>query len=79
MSQSLQILAHMKEQGSITALQSLKHYGCMRLAARVHELRMKGHEIETQRWKTSTGKVVARYWLGKKKPRGCGANSRSGE
>jgi hypothetical protein len=53
----------MKNHGSITGLQAVKLYGCMRLAARVYDLKMKGHEIHSQRWKTRTGKTVARYWL----------------
>ena len=67
MSQSTQLISHMKEHGSITGLQALKLYGCMRLAARVYDLRMKGHRIETQRWRTRSGKYVARYWLDTKK------------
>ena len=63
MSQELQILSHMKQHGSITGLQALKQFGCYRLAARVYDLRHKGHEIESQRWKTRSGKWVARYWL----------------
>ena len=63
MSHEIQILGHMKQHGSITALQALNQYGCMRLAARCYDLRNKGHKIETQKWKTRSGKWVARYWL----------------
>ena len=63
MSQEKQILSHMKKHGSITALQSLKHYGCMRLAARIYDLKSKGFKVETQKWRTKSGKDVARYWL----------------
>jgi len=63
MSQSVQVLNHMKQHGSITSLQALKLYGCFRLAARVYELRGKGHNVQTQKWKTRSGKWVARYWL----------------
>ena len=63
MSHESQVLAHMKAHGSITGLQALKYYDCFRLAARVYDLRSKGHQIEVQKWKTRTGKWVARYWL----------------
>ena len=63
MSQTKQILSHMKQHGSITAIQALRSYQCMRLAARIHNLRQQGHEIDTQRWRTRSGKTVARYWL----------------
>jgi hypothetical protein len=63
MTQANQIINHMKEHGSITGLQALKHYGCFRLAARIYDLRSSGYQIESQRWKTRSGKTVARYWL----------------
>ena len=63
MSQQIQILTHMKEHGSITGLQAMRHYDCARLAARIYDLRNRGYKIESQRWKTRSGKVVARYWL----------------
>ncbi len=68
MSQELSILNHMKQHGSITALQALRRYDCLRLAARIYDLRCKGHHIESQQWKTNSGKVVARYWLKNKPP-----------
>jgi len=63
MSQEAAILQHMKAHGSITGLQALRHYDCFRLPARIYDLRNKGHRIEAQRWKTRSGKTVARYWL----------------
>lgn len=47
MSQEVQIFNHLKRHGSITPLQALNEYGCMRLAARVCDLRGQGHHIET--------------------------------
>lgn len=46
MSQSQQILAHLKS-GPITPLEALSNYGCLRLAARISDLRERGHIIET--------------------------------
>lgn len=63
MSHETQIITHLKSHGSITSLQALKLYGCFRLAARIYDLRNKGYKIDAQRWKTRSGKSVARYWL----------------
>jgi hypothetical protein len=57
----------MEEHGSIDSMQALNRYGCFRLAARIYDLRGMGLEIDAQRWKTRSGKTVARYWLKKKK------------
>lgn len=45
MSQELEILSHIKRTGSITPLEALNEYGCMRLAARIFDLRSRGHNI----------------------------------
>ena len=68
MTQVDQIRRHMEEHGSITSITALERYGCFRLAARIYDLRGMGHEIDAQRWKTRSGKTVARYWLKKKAP-----------
>jgi len=46
MSQAEHVLWHMQVYGRITPLEALREYGCMRLAARIHELRARGHQIE---------------------------------
>ena len=43
-----QILAHMRMFGSITPQEALDEYGCFRLAARISDLRKRGHAIETE-------------------------------
>ena len=43
--QNRQILQHMRERGSITPYLALKRFGCLRLAARVWDLREEGHVI----------------------------------
>jgi len=40
-------LIHLKK-NPITPLQALKRYGCLRLAARINDLRSRGHQIETE-------------------------------
>lgn len=60
------ILEHLEVHGSITPLEAQKLYGCMRLGARIWDLRHEGHEIikETVEVSTRTGKArVARYRL----------------
>jgi len=60
MSQNEEILSMLKK-GPITALDAAK-IGCMRLAARVHDLRMQGHVITTEPVSVR-GKQFARYYL----------------
>ena len=48
---------------SITSLEALKMFGCMRLASRICDLRERGMNINTCRIKTSTGKYVTEYSL----------------
>lgn len=43
------ILLYMKENKSITPLDAMREFGCMRLAARIHELKDQGHNISETR------------------------------
>ena len=45
MTQIEMILAYMREHGSITPMEALNYCGCMRLSARIHDLRNMGHDI----------------------------------
>ena len=45
----------------ITPLEALHEAGCMRLAARVHELRTRGVDVQRQTVQTENGKSVAAY------------------
>ena len=47
MSQSDAILADLERGELLTPLDALKRYGCLRLAARIADLRGRGHQIET--------------------------------
>ena len=47
MSQCNQIMNHLKRHGHIEPLTALSTYGCYRLAARIGDLRERGHNIET--------------------------------
>lgn len=60
--QCKQILAYMRKYGSITPLEALMEFGCMRLSARIHDLRKLGWNIRTSITKQN-GKKFARYIL----------------
>lgn len=61
MSQNKRIFNHLKRR-PLTAAQAYKKFGCLRLAARIAELREDGHPIETETV-SQGGKRFARYWL----------------
>jgi len=61
MTQNEQILNCLKT-GPVTPLGALKLFGCLRLAARIYDLRADGHEIHCERFDVS-GKTVGRYTL----------------
>jgi hypothetical protein len=58
-SQTTRIYGHLTR-GSITPLQALRRYGVFRLAARINDLRKRGHSIKTERVEQG-GKSFARY------------------
>lgn len=64
------ILEHLIKFGSITPMEALSEYGCMRLGARIWDLRDDGIEIETEMVKAKNrfGKDIrfAKYSLKKK-------------
>lgn len=53
----------------ITPAEALREFGCMRLAARISDLKAKGHDIYTQ-IVSENGKEFARYHLGRRNIRG---------
>lgn len=59
-SQCKMILFYLKEYGKITAQEALQLCGCMRLAARIHDLRRKGIPIKTEirEYRNSAGNKV---------------------
>lgn len=60
MSQTQQILSHLRQHGAITPIEALRKYGCFRLGARVYDLKRDGHDIQTHIVKRD-GKRFARY------------------
>lgn len=63
MSQKAQILDFLKTKRSLTPLEALRRFQCLRLAARVKELRDDGHRIESVMIDVSDDKRVASYLL----------------
>ena len=63
-SQSAEILAHLRAGLSITPLDAFKWFGCMRLGARIYELKARGHDIYAV-FERSGGKRYCRYFLRK--------------
>lgn len=56
MTQCDRILRHLRDYGSITAAQAIAEYGCLRLAARIADLKRRGIPIIS-----TTGRGVNRY------------------
>ncbi len=63
LSQTNQIYMSLINGHKITALQALRRFDCLRLGARIFELREQGHLIESRLIKTKSGKHVAQYWM----------------
>lgn len=59
--QITKIITYLEKGKPLTALQALKQFGCMRLAARIHELRDLGYNIQRSMIEKN-GKKFARYW-----------------
>lgn len=67
LTQKDKIIAYIKKHGSITPLDALREFGCMRLATRIFELKEDGYKIKTviEKSKNKSGEPVhyARYYL----------------
>jgi hypothetical protein len=60
--QTRSILKHLKAGKSITPLTALTRFGCMRLSARIYDIRNMGVSIDRQLIRVN-GKRVAKYFL----------------
>lgn len=63
-SQCGMILEWLNAGNTITALEALTKFGCMRLASRICDLRDRGVSIKTEKIRVGSGKWVTRYSLG---------------
>ena len=61
-SQAQQILSYMRKGNPLTALSALHIFGCLRLAARIHELTMEGWKFESRKV-ARDGKHYSEYYL----------------
>lgn len=62
-SQNDKIRAWLLDGRSITSLQALTMFGCMRLASRINDLRNRGMDISVRKRLMPSGKYVAEYSL----------------
>lgn len=60
-SQNKLLLQHLQMGGTITSLEAVKLYECMRLASRICDLRKMGYGIEGKFITTPSGKRVIQY------------------
>lgn len=63
MTQEQAIISHLSTGQPITALESLRLYGVMRLASRICAIKKRGVPVKTRRVETETGKFIAEYYL----------------
>lgn len=59
--QKVSILEYLKKGFWITPLEALTMFGCLRLGARIYDLRKEGNEIISEPYITPQGKRVAKY------------------
>lgn len=61
------IIDYITEFGSITSLDAMKNFGCMRLASRIHDLKRQGYHIvkKTETAKNQYGEPISytRYFI----------------
>lgn len=67
MSQCERIVEYMQQNGSITQLDALREFGCMRLASRISDLKRQGvavkREMETSKNRYGEPISYARYFI----------------
>lgn len=62
MNQTQQVLTYLATGETLTPLAALRKFGCMRLGARIYDLKADGHQIKSQ-LVLIAGKRVAQYRL----------------
>lgn len=60
-SQNQLIKAHLESGQLITSYDALELYGCIRLAARIYELKQSGYAVDKETMELPNGKRVASY------------------
>ena len=67
MTQRAAILEALRQGSRLTPLDALRRFGCMRLAARIWELRAEGYPIRERPVEVPSGAVVSEYSLGEQR------------
>lgn len=62
-SQCEAIARHLKSGKSLTALEALQKFSCLRLAGRIYELKQRGLKILSYPAKVGRGKRISAYYL----------------
>ena len=57
------VLEHLRSQGPLTQPEAQDQLGCLRLGARIWDLKQRGHAIKTDFVELASGQRVARYSL----------------
>lgn len=69
MTQTVAVLAYLRDGHSLTAIEALERFGCFRLAARISDVKLlleEGESIVTE-MVSSSGRTYARYGLQRKR------------
>lgn len=61
--QTKQVLRYLEKHASITPMDAIRELGCMRLAARVRELKQAGYDVRSTTVRMAGGKTFAKYEL----------------
>lgn len=57
------ILEALQAGDRLTPLDALDRFDCFRLSARIYDLKKQGHNIQTRRVVTPTGKYIIEYYM----------------
>lgn len=69
MKQASAILEYLKKGYSLTPLEALQKFGCMRLGARIWDLKHAGHDVHCE-LVNDNGKHYARYYIPRREVQG---------
>lgn len=62
-SQGLMILSALQNGDRLTHLDAENRFKCLRLGARIYDLKQQGHNIQSRMIKVPSGKRVMQYWI----------------
>ena len=63
MNQEFRITEYLLNGGKLTSLQAQSKFKCMRLAARILEIKERGIDVKRKMITVKSGKSVAQYWV----------------